>query len=195
MYSCTGVQYSVQDVLLSQFGTGPRPVLAVASCTSCRFVRRQERWFGTPISSRIFHTLLWPTQSKCILALTYIYSEQNTFSNSYWSILWGLWPAFCTSICYPLPPLWAPSPGTEATLLPPAFMLDTLQFHPRAPPRFLALTLKLYMYHFRSFIPENIGCAISCLTLEKWPKQCVNTSIFLRRIGKFILTLQGNWQV
>ena len=30
-----------------------------------RFLRRQVRWSGIPISLRIFHSLLWPTQSKC----------------------------------------------------------------------------------------------------------------------------------
>ena len=26
--------------------------------TACRFLRRQERWSGTPISSKIFHVLI-----------------------------------------------------------------------------------------------------------------------------------------
>ena len=46
----------------------PRPVLTVTSWPAYRFLRRQVRWSGIPISFRIFHTLLWSTQSK---ALTY----------------------------------------------------------------------------------------------------------------------------
>ena len=41
-------------------------VLTVASCPAFRFLRRQVRWFGIPISLRIFHTLLWSTQSKAL---------------------------------------------------------------------------------------------------------------------------------
>ena len=40
------------------------PVLTVASCSAYRFLRRQVRWSGIPISLRIFHSLLWSTQSK-----------------------------------------------------------------------------------------------------------------------------------
>ena len=39
-------------------------VLTVASWPACRFLRRQVRWSGIPISFRIFHSLLWSTQSK-----------------------------------------------------------------------------------------------------------------------------------
>ena len=38
------------------------PVLTVAS--SYRFLRRRVRWSGIPISLRIFHSLLWSTQSR-----------------------------------------------------------------------------------------------------------------------------------
>ena len=41
----------------------PCPILTVASWPTHRFLRRQVRWSGTPISLRIF-TLLWSTQSK-----------------------------------------------------------------------------------------------------------------------------------
>ena len=40
------------------------PVLTVASWPAYRFLRSQVRWSGIPISSRIFHNLLWSTQSK-----------------------------------------------------------------------------------------------------------------------------------
>ena len=36
-------------------------VLIVASQLAYRFLRRQVRWSGTPIYSRIFHSLLWST--------------------------------------------------------------------------------------------------------------------------------------
>ena len=50
------------DVLLFLFGTSllvPCPVLTVASWPAYRFLKRQVRWSGIPISFRIFHSLLW----------------------------------------------------------------------------------------------------------------------------------------
>ena len=44
----------------------PCPVLTVSSWPAYRFLKRQVRWSGTPISFRIFHSLLWSTQSKII---------------------------------------------------------------------------------------------------------------------------------
>ena len=44
----------------------PYPVLTVASWPAYRFLRRQVRWSGIPISLRIFHSLLWFTQSKAL---------------------------------------------------------------------------------------------------------------------------------
>ena len=41
----------------------PCPVLTVASWLAYRFLKRQVRWLGIPISFRIFHSLLWSTQS------------------------------------------------------------------------------------------------------------------------------------
>ena len=40
----------------------PCPVPTVASWPAYRFLRRQVRWSGIPISFRIFHSLLWSTQ-------------------------------------------------------------------------------------------------------------------------------------
>ena len=40
----------------------PCPVLTVASWPAYRFLRRQVRWSGIPVSLRIFHILLWSTQ-------------------------------------------------------------------------------------------------------------------------------------
>ena len=45
---------------------GPCPVLTVASWPAYRFLRRQVRWSGIPISLRIYHSLLWSTQSKAL---------------------------------------------------------------------------------------------------------------------------------
>ena len=42
----------------------PCPVLAVASWSAYRFLRKQIRWSDIPISLRIFHSLLWSTQSQ-----------------------------------------------------------------------------------------------------------------------------------
>ena len=41
----------------------PCPVLTVASWSAYRFLKRQVRWFGIPVSLRIFHSWLWSTQS------------------------------------------------------------------------------------------------------------------------------------
>ena len=42
----------------------PCPVLTVAPWPAYRLLRRQFRWSDIPISFRIFHSLLWSTQSK-----------------------------------------------------------------------------------------------------------------------------------
>ena len=42
----------------------PCLVLTVASWLAYRLLRRQTRWSGIPISLRIFHSLLWSTQTK-----------------------------------------------------------------------------------------------------------------------------------
>ena len=44
----------------------PCLVLTVASWPADRFLRRQVRWSGIPISFRIFQSLLWSTQSKAL---------------------------------------------------------------------------------------------------------------------------------
>ena len=44
----------------------PCPVLTTASWPAYRFLKRQVRWSGIPTSLRIFHSLLWPTQSKTL---------------------------------------------------------------------------------------------------------------------------------
>ena len=44
----------------------PCPVLTGASWPAYRFLKRQVRWSGIPIFFRIFHSLLWSTQSKAL---------------------------------------------------------------------------------------------------------------------------------
>ena len=44
----------------------PCPVLTVAPWPAYRFLRRQVKWSGIPISSRIFHSLLWSMQLKAL---------------------------------------------------------------------------------------------------------------------------------
>ena len=44
----------------------PYTILTVASWPAHTFLRRQVRWSGIPTSLRIFHSLLWSTQSKAL---------------------------------------------------------------------------------------------------------------------------------
>ena len=44
----------------------PCLVLTVASWPAYRFLRRQVKWSGVPICLRIFHSLLWSTQSNAL---------------------------------------------------------------------------------------------------------------------------------
>ena len=53
----------------------PCKVLTVASWPTYSFLRRQVRWPGIPISLRIFHNLLWSTQSKAF----YIVNEADIY--------------------------------------------------------------------------------------------------------------------
>ena len=44
----------------------PCPVLTIVYLLAYRFLKRQVRWSGISVSLRIFHTLLWSTQSKAL---------------------------------------------------------------------------------------------------------------------------------
>ena len=76
----------------------PCPVLAVASWPAYRFLRRQVRRSAIPISWRIFHSLLWSTQSRLWHSQ---YNRNRCFSgtlllsrwsNKCWQFdLWFLW--------------------------------------------------------------------------------------------------------
>ena len=45
----------------------PCPVLTIASWPVYRFLKGQVRWSGIAISFRIFHSVLWSTQSKALV--------------------------------------------------------------------------------------------------------------------------------
>ena len=69
-YWCTPFPFWNQSVV-------PCPVLTVVSWPAYRFLKRQIRWSGIPISFRIFHSLLWSTQSKacCCCCVTLVVSD------------------------------------------------------------------------------------------------------------------------
>ena len=56
----------------------PCPVLTIASWPAYRFLKRQVRWSGVPISFRIFHSLLWSTQSKALAEID-VFLELSCF--------------------------------------------------------------------------------------------------------------------
>ena len=63
----------------------PFPFLIVVSWPAYRFLRRQVRWSGIPISLRIFHSLLWSTQRLWVVnkAEIYVFLELScSFSDS-----------------------------------------------------------------------------------------------------------------
>ena len=61
---CDNMQPWCTSLLIWRHSVVPCPVLTVASWPAYRFLKRQVRWSGIPISFRIFHSLLWSTQSK-----------------------------------------------------------------------------------------------------------------------------------
>ena len=63
---------------------------SVVSWPAYRFLRRQVRWSGIPISGRISHSLLWPTQSlshsqwsrsRCFLEFSYFFCDPADVGN------------------------------------------------------------------------------------------------------------------
>ena len=67
----------------------PCPVLTVASWPAYRFLRRQVRFSGIPISLRIFHSLLWPqrlwhsqwSRSRCCSAILWLFYDPTDVGN------------------------------------------------------------------------------------------------------------------
>ena len=63
----------------------PCPLLTIASWPAYKFLRRQVRWSGIPISLRISHSLLWSTQSKVLswsMKQVFFWNYHNFFYNS-----------------------------------------------------------------------------------------------------------------
>ena len=58
---CDSIQPWHTPFLIWNQSIFPCPVLTVASWPAYRFLKRQVRWSGSPISLRIFHCLLWST--------------------------------------------------------------------------------------------------------------------------------------
>ena len=66
----------------------PCPVLTVASWPAYRFLRRQVRWSGIPISWRIFYSLFWSIQrlwhsqwSRCFLKFSCFFDDPTDVDN------------------------------------------------------------------------------------------------------------------
>ena len=64
----------------------PCPVLTVASWPAYWFLKRQVRWSGITIFFRIFHSLLWSTQSK---ALAWSIIRNRCFSGTLLLFQWS----------------------------------------------------------------------------------------------------------
>ena len=81
--------YSLEVPILNQSFV-PCLVLTVAFWTAYKFLRRQVRWSGIPISLRIFYSLLWSTQSRrlCFSGILLLF----LWFNGCWHIdLWFLY--------------------------------------------------------------------------------------------------------
>ena len=75
-------------------------LISHASKVMLRFLRRQVRWSGIPISWRISHSFLWSTQSKAMLKLCQ-WSRSRCFSGILLVFLWssGCWQFDLWFIC------------------------------------------------------------------------------------------------
>ena len=78
----------------------PCLVLTLASWPIYRFLRRQVRWSGVPITLRIFHSLLWSTQSVVFL---YLHCSFNKSSLFLLAILWNCAFSWVYLSLFPLP--------------------------------------------------------------------------------------------
>ena len=67
----------------------PCPVLTVASWPAYRFLRKQVRWSGVPISLTVFQSLLWSTQSKVVSMNHSQWSKSRCFSGILLLFLWS----------------------------------------------------------------------------------------------------------
>ena len=57
---------NIQPFQICNQSVVPCLVLTVASWLACRFLSRQIKWSGIPITLRIFYSLLWSTQVKAL---------------------------------------------------------------------------------------------------------------------------------
>ena len=73
----------------------PCPVLSVASWPAYRFLRRQKMWSGIPSSWRIFHSLLWSTQSIYILFYYILFFTYKIWQNKVFILLSIFFSDFC----------------------------------------------------------------------------------------------------
>ena len=83
----------------------PCPVLADASCPAYSFLRKQVRWSASPISWRIFHSLLWSTQWKAFSSVQFSHSV----------VSYSLWP---NETQHARPPCPSPTPGAYSNSWP-----------------------------------------------------------------------------
>ena len=79
----------------------PCPVLIIASCSAYRFLRRQVRRSGIPISLRILHSLLWSTESYPKAALSCQFFTHLLCLCVLWSLLslLSLWTLISLQNC------------------------------------------------------------------------------------------------
>ena len=68
------------------------PVLTVVSWPAYRFLKRQVRWSSIPISFRIFHSLLWSTQSRLLHTCTYGHMQPGLRQPRLWGFSMQQWP-------------------------------------------------------------------------------------------------------
>ena len=76
------------DILLFLFGTSLFSMSSSNRWPAHRFLRRQVRWSGIPISLRIFHCLLWFTQSNVASPQIHML-KSNPQGDGTWR--WGFW--------------------------------------------------------------------------------------------------------
>ena len=71
----------------------PWKVLTVVSWSEYRFLRRQVRWSGIPISLRMFHSLLWSTLHAWLCIRVVQWGSSRCFSGIFLFFWWskGCW--------------------------------------------------------------------------------------------------------
>ena len=90
--ACWAAVYGV-----AQSRTRLKRLSSSSSRPAYRFLKRQIRWSGIPTSFRIFHSLLWPTQSKALASSIkqkwMFFWNSLAFSMIWWMLaIWSLVP-------------------------------------------------------------------------------------------------------